>query len=187
MVTLATNAQYMDHSGFNSAIPGTVSAVFFSKSDADNAYRFLLQCGHSEDDISILMSDETLSDETLPQAVTEGGREPDGPFENAANQLTEIVISFTSLISIPGVGIAISNAIKRRLSVPDVMPAKADAMRHSGIPETHHSTYDSHLAEGGMILSVDPKNAAEKRAIIQNFRLNNGHDILGDDGYTDLD
>jgi len=34
---------------------------------------------------------------------------------------------------------------------------------------------------------VDPKNRAEQNAIVEAFKRNDGHDILGDDGYTELD
>lgn len=43
------------------------------------------------------------------------------------------------------------------------------------------------VLEGGIIISVDPKNIIELNAIIDVFKKNNGKDILGNDGYSKLD
>ncbi|MCE7042453.1 hypothetical protein [Dyadobacter sp. CY312] len=174
----------MVNKGFSSKSVGTVSGVFFTKKDADNAYHNLIQMGHTEDDISVLMSDETLSKN---QVYTD---EPvdESALSKAANAFTGFIISITSMISLPGVGIAISNTLQRKMPAEAVsaVTGKQDVMRGSGIPEQHFDSYDSGMREGGIIISVDPRNGKEKKSIIQNFRLNNGTDILGDDGYTEF-
>ena len=170
----------MTNAGFSSGSLGTVSAVFFSKKDADKAYDALLKRGHTPDDISILMSDETLGihEESLP--------------ENNEHSLSEVVsdaiISITSMISLPGLGIAISKTLFKKIRLEEEsLAADFSQVKNSLIVGQHADSYGDSMKEGGIIVSVDPKSFQEKRAIVKSFRENNGHDILGDDGYTELD
>jgi hypothetical protein len=170
----------MTNAGFSSGSLGTVSAVFFSKKDADKAYDALLKRGHTPDDISILMSDETLEkhEESLP--------------ENKEHSLSDVVsgaiISITSMISLPGLGIAISKTLFKKIRLEEESPADVfSQVTNAQLVEQHADSYGDSMKEGGIIVSVDPKSFQEKRAIVKSFRENNGHDILGDDGYTELD
>ncbi|SKB68920.1 hypothetical protein [Dyadobacter psychrophilus] len=183
----------MGTSGYAYELPGTVSAVFFTKKDAENAYQALLKLGHTEDDISLLMSDETLSKHTNPTSESTGygvdeqlGSIEEKPKEGAKHKIAEAIISITSMISLPELGISIS----RRLIGKVEQKPETQTISHviaTQIPEEHCDTYETGIKEGGIIISVDPKNRAERDAIVREFRNNDGHDILGDDGYTELD
>lgn len=183
----------MGTSGYAYDLPGTVSAVFFTKKDAESAYQALLRLGHTEDDISLLMSDETLSKHTNPtveSTVYEADVQDDTagqePKESARHILADAIISITSMISLPELGISIS----RRLIGKVEQKPETNTISHviaTQIPEEHCDTYETGVKEGGIIISVDPKNRAERDAIVREFRNNDGHDILGDDGYTELD
>lgn len=170
----------MENHGFASRSIGTVSGVFFTRRDADAAYNSLVARGHTADDISVLMSDETLN-----RSVDEGVEqiEEESALSRATHAFSGVIISLTSMISIPGLGIAISRKLQQLLPADSV---KADAIRSFGVPEEHLTSYDNHMQEGGIIISVDPRNEQEKRAIVHDFRLFNGSDILGDDGYSEL-
>jgi hypothetical protein len=173
----------MENQGFASRSIGTVSGVFFSRADADQAYDSLLKRGHTSDDISVLMSDETLVNANASSEQIH--EEEESALSKAANAFKGVIISITSMISIPGLGIALSKKLQKQFSdTPGT--AKLDAIRNSGVPDTHLDVYDGRMQEGGIIISVDPRNREEKRAIIKDFRLFNGSDILGDDGYTEL-
>ncbi|MCE6992618.1 hypothetical protein [Dyadobacter sp. CY323] len=183
----------MATTGYSYDSPGTVSAVFFTKKDAENAYRGLLKLGHTEDDISLLMSDETLNKHANPPgegAVDDSGT-TDDTAENqsktdAKHLIAEAIISFTSMISFPELGISIS---KRLLGQVPATPVEKNisSIISTKIPEEHCGTYETGIKEGGIIISVDPKNRAERDAVIREFRNSDGHDILGDDGYTEID
>ena len=171
--------------------PGTVSGVFFTKKDADKAYNALIRRGHTPDDISVLMSDETLNIYENPSRENAGAKEDveqDSALEKAKIVLAEAVVSITTMISLPGLGIAISNTLLKRITGTTEMPSDKTVGSVIGarIPEEHSSSYGDSMKEGGIIISVDPRNKEEKRAIVKDFKDNNGHDILGDDGYTEL-
>jgi len=172
--------------------PGTVSGVFFTKKDADKAYNALIRRGHTHDDISVLMSDETLSKHENPSAQqTDQNDEtaPESQIDKATNAIAEAIISITSMISLPGLGIAISNTLLKRISLKNEAQDEStvNTVIGSRIPDEHTVSYGDSMKEGGIIISVDPRNSEEKRAIVKDFKENNGHDILGDDGYTELD
>jgi hypothetical protein len=184
----------MENSGFTYNALGTVSGVFFTKPDADHAYEALLNRGYSSDEIAVLMSDETLSkhEQKHPRDVREGRTGEEEDMVTALGRTTGAVVgAFISLmVSIPELGIAISKtlvktfkAASREESIGETI---ATTIRVSPTDEST-GTYGNGMKEGGIIISVDPRNLEERRAIVKNFRENNGHDILGDDGYTELD
>ncbi|MCE7070750.1 MULTISPECIES: hypothetical protein [Dyadobacter] len=174
-------------------LPGTVSAVFFTKQHAESAYQALLKMGHTEDDISILMSDETLNKHANPTNEKAGygadeqiALEDEESKTGAKHLLADAIISITSMISLPELGISISRRLIGKVAEkPETKTISGVIATH--IPEEHCDTYETGVREGGIIISVDPKNRAERDAIVREFRNNDGHDILGDDGYTELD
>ena len=179
-------------------LPGTVSAVFFTKQHAQGAYRGLLRLGHTEDDISVLMSDETLNEHATANNEQNyadadiADVNPQPQSDSKAKQIiADAIISITSMISLPELGISISRKLVGKISQnPGEEKDRKDTVAGiiaTTIPEEHCQTYESGIQEGGIIISVDPKNHAERDAIIREFRLNEGHDILGDGGYTELD
>lgn len=186
----------MKNSGISYNLPGTVSGVFFTKKDADMAYHALLKLGHTHDDISVLMSDETLNKYERPhpedaeEFVTSGEENDlDVPVDKPKGVLVNAIISITSMISIPGLGIAISNTLLKKiynLTSEDSPEQTVGGILSSSVPEEHADSYGDSMKEGGIIISVDPRNSQEKKAIVKNFRENNGQDILGDDGYTEF-
>ncbi|WP_159473820.1 hypothetical protein [Dyadobacter sp. 3J3] len=186
----------MINSGISYNLPGTVSGVFFSKKDADMAYHSLLKLGHTHDDISVLMSDETLNKYERPHpeneeefVTSEEVIENELPEQKTRGVIVSAIISITSMISIPGLGIAISNTFLKKiynLTTEDSSEKTVEGILSSSVPEEHTGSYGDSMKEGGIIISVDPKNSQEKKAIVKNFRENNGQDILGDDGYTEF-
>ena len=183
----------MTNSGYSSGSLGTVSAVFFTKKDADSAYDALIKQGHTPDDISILMSDETLSSHENLVVDSESTDQIDEKTESQPETTSDIIanaiISITSMISLPGLGIAISKTLFRKIAVRKAGGTKEeiDDEMAAKLVEQHNDSYGDSMKEGGIIVSADPRSFDEKKAIIRNFRENNGHDILGDDGYTELD
>ncbi|MBE9464248.1 hypothetical protein ACFP1I_06360 [Dyadobacter subterraneus] len=186
----------MTNSGISYNLPGTVSGVFFTKKDADMAYHALLKLGHTHDDISVLMSDETLNKYERPHpedaeefVTSEEEIEKEASIEKPKGTIINAIISITSMISIPGLGIAISNTLLKKiynLTAEDSSEKTIGGILSSSVPEEHTDSYGDSMKEGGIIISVDPRNSQEKKAIVKNFRENNGQDILGDDGYTEF-
>lgn len=174
----------MATTNFTYNAPGTVSAVFFSKIDSERAYQALLDRGHTSEDISILMSDETLSQQ---QNVVQIEKENDGVAElgRATGSFVGALMAIPSLISIPNLGMTISRALWKKLVGEDLERGFENQQQviASRIPDTHTSSYGDKMNEGGVIISVDPRNREEEEEIVSDFKKNNGHDILGGDGY----
>lgn len=186
----------MSNSGSTYNLPGTVSGVFFTKKDADMAYHALLKLGHTHDDISVLMSDETLNKYERPHpedaeefVTSQDVMDNKVPEEKSKGVFASAIISITSMISIPGLGIAISNTLLKKiynLTSDETAEKTVGGILSANVPEEHTDSYGDSMKEGGIIISVDPRNAQEKKDIIRNFIENNGQDILGDDGYTEF-
>jgi hypothetical protein len=169
--------------------PGTVSAVFLTRVDADKAYASLLKRGYSEDEISVLMSDETLnkhlsdtSDHSEPESRPATEEKMGQVIGGTTGAVTGLFFSL-SLITVPGLGISIAGPVVAGIAGA-LTGRTLGGIIGSKIPTTHSETYEEGVKEGGIIISVDPKNIAERDAIIQDFQLHNGRDILTNDGYS---
>jgi len=188
----------MESSTYAYDTPGTISAVFLTKENADKAYNALIKRGYSRDEISLLMSDETLNkhfsqsnDHSEPEAkLAESSKVGLGTaLGGTTGALTGILYSL-SLISIPGLGIAIAGPW-----IAGLTGAAAGALTggtigsiiSSKLAKENSDSYEDGVKEGGIIISVDPKNLAERNAIISEFKQYHGQDILGNDGYAPLD
>jgi hypothetical protein len=171
--------------------PGTVSAVFFGKMDAERAYSGLLRLGYTENEISLLMSDETVdkrSYEPYEEGVPEekGAKGETGLIARYKRFMAQAIVSLTSGIALPELGKSLSKRLTR--SVTD--SARQGGIHHflmNSSAEERQSDQGTSMREGGIIISVDPKNRAERAAVVREFQTNRGRDILGDDGYTELD
>lgn len=176
----------MATSNFTYNAAGTVSAVFFSRKDMESAYQSLLERGHSAEDISVLLSDETLQEqntfrvEEASDGVVELGR--------ATGTVVGTLLSIPSLISIPNLGMTISKALWNKLVGDNPGKEFQDQQEviATKIPAEHTTSYGESMKEGGVIISVDPRNEEEQEAIVLDFKRNNGQDILGADGYATL-
>jgi hypothetical protein len=176
--------QFMETGSYIYNSPGTVSAVFMGKTDVERAYSGLLQLGYQDHEIALLMSDETLVKHTYAPDESVITQDDTGDtFSGRSRKLiANAILSLTSMISLPELGIAIS----KHLVVEDAtMGNEKEQSRLLAVKE-QYDTYQEGVREGGIIISVDPKNRAERDAIVREFRINNGQDILGDDGYTEL-
>lgn len=173
-------------------LQGTVSAVFFSKKDVENACKGLLSLGYSVDDISLLISDERLTCLSAnPNKVEESdsnqiNNETNGVEKSRVRRIiVDAILAITSRISKPELGVIISRRLLGEVSDKKISKNNNPSIA-TQVPKQQGNTFKTELKEGGIIISVDPKNRAEKEAIIREFRNSNGQDILGDDGYTPL-
>ncbi|CAG5068277.1 hypothetical protein DYBT9623_01006 [Dyadobacter sp. CECT 9623] len=181
----------MESSSYAYDSPGMVSAVFLTRDDADKAYKALLKKGYSEDEISVLMSDETLNkhlsdtnEHSEPESTPPTEEDRGKTIGGTTGALTGLFVSL-GLVAVPGLGISIAGPVMAGIAGA-LTGRTLGGIIGSKIPATHSDTYEEGVKEGGIIISVDPKNRAESDEIIQKFQQYNGRDILTNDGYSPL-
>ena len=181
----------MESSTYAYDSPGTVSAVFLTRNDADKAYHALLKRGYSEDEISVLMSDETLNkhlsdanDHSEPESTPGTEKERGKTIGGTTGAVTGLFVSL-SLVAVPGLGISIAGPVFAGIAGA-LTGRTLGGIIGSKIPAIHTDTFEEGVKEGGIIISVDPKNRAELEYIVQEFQHHNGRDILTNDGYSHL-
>lgn len=188
----------MDSSTYAYDTHGTISAVFLTRENADKAYNALIKRGYSRDEISLLMSDETLnkhfnqsSYHSEPEAkMTEPSKISLGTALGGTTGAVTGILYSLSLISIPGLGIAIAGPWIAGLTgaaAGAITGRTIGSIISSKVAKENSESYEDGVKEGGIIISVDPKNLAERNAIIREFKQFHGQDILGNDGYEHLD
>jgi hypothetical protein len=161
-----------------------LTGFFADRDHADRAYADLRREGFDEDQISVMMSQDTRDshyddDSTVGEAHTEMGNKATegagvgGAVGGTIGGILGAISAAAAPIVFPGIGLAISGPIAAAL-----MGAGAGGLGGSllgglvgaGIPEERVERYESGLKEGGVLLGVHPRSEAEATKVANVFR-----------------
>jgi uncharacterized membrane protein len=135
-----------------------VTAVFTSRSAAENATEELMKAGFSAEDISILMSDTTQGREF---AVKQATKAPEGAAAGATigGVLGAIAAGLAAIgtLAIPGVNLVAAGPIVAALTGLGAGAATGGitgALIGLGIPEHEAKFYHEEIQQGGILVGV---------------------------------
>ncbi len=161
----------MNNQGTSARYEGApLTGMFRDRESTEGAYQSLRDRGYSEDDINVIMTDETRDkywgddpDSELGNKALEGA----GVGSVAGGTLGAIVGGLaaigTSLV-IPGLGLVVAGPIAAALAgagAGGAVGGLAGALIGWGIPEDRAKLYESGLTEGGTVLGVTPRSAED--------------------------
>ncbi len=149
-----------------------VTGMFNDSDSADRAYRSLRDRGYDEDDIHVVMSDDTRKKYYAREDVEieEGSKAMEGAGAGAATGgtiggiLGAIAAVGTSVV-IPGLGLAIAGPLAGALAGAGAGGAAGSlvgALIGAGIPEKHAKAYKTGLDEGGIVVGAHPRNDEDR-------------------------
>ena len=149
--------------------PGILTGMFRDRESTESAYQSLRDRGYSEDEINVMMSDETRK--------THWGDNADGDSElgNKALEGTGVgsaiggtlgaiiggVAAIGTNLVLPGVGLVVAGPLAAALAgagAGGLTGGLAGALIGWGIPEERASLYESGIKEGGTVLGVRPRS-----------------------------
>ncbi len=164
-----------------------LTGFFADRAHADRAYADLRTAGLGEDQISVMMSQDTRDSHytgggAVGTAHTEMGTKASegagvgGAVGGTIGGILGAISAAAAPIVFPGIGLAISGPIAAAL-----MGAGAGGLGGSllgglvgaGIPEERVERYESGLKEGGVLLGVHPRSEAEAAQVANVFRQYN--------------
>jgi len=153
--------------------PGLLTGVFYDGDTTEKAYRALIDRGYTEQEINVLMSEETRDKYYKDTEVGTKALEGTGVGAMVGGTLGAIiggVAAVSSGILIPGVGLVIAGPIAAALAgagAGSLAGGLTGALIGWGIPEERVAHYEKGIREGGTVLGVTPRSE-EDAAYLEN-------------------
>jgi hypothetical protein len=165
-----------------------VTGTFTDRDSAERAYNSMLSRGYSENDINLMMSDETRNryfdnknktDTDLgSKAMEKAG--VGGAIGGTVGAILAAIAAVGTSIAIPGLGLVIAGPIAAALAgagAGGLTGGVIGALIGSGIPEERAKLYESDLKNGGIVLGVNPRNDEDAAYFENEWKGYKGHNI----------
>lgn len=175
----------------DTTINSRVTGIFLTIADADGAYEALLNKGYTRENISVVMSDVThkghflkVEDESVETSHTLEDAGRGALLGGTAGAIVSAIAAIGSNLALPGFGLILMGPLLAGLTgaaAGSIAGGTIGAIIGAGYPDEHKEYYETSIQEGGVMISVSPKNALDKVEITEAFEKNNGQRIYSDD------
>lgn len=167
-----------------------VTALFRDRASAEKAYDSLKSLGYSDDNISVLMSDEGrnqhFGNESTTAVKTElGSKALEGAGTGSAiggtvGAVLAAIAAIGTSIVLPGLGLIVAGPLAAALAgagAGGLTGGLIGALIGSGIPEERAKEYETGIKAGGIVLGVKPNSAADAAAVESAFTAAGGESV----------
>lgn len=165
-----------------------VTGTFRDRASAERAYESLTSRGYGNDDVNLLMSDETRNKHFSSDASKEtdlGSKAMEGAGKGGAiggtvGAILAALAAVGTSLAIPGLGIVIAGPIAAALAgagAGGLTGGIIGALVGAGIPEDRAKLYEKDLKEGGIVMGVNPRTDADAEYFEQDWKNNRGENI----------
>src|SRR3982750_254825 len=143
-----------------------ITGVFKTKVAAEAAVDALMKRGYTRDDISVLMSDATLSKEFALQTRTHAadGLGIGGAVGGAVGAVLAAIAAVGTTLFLPGINLVIAGPIAAALAGAGAGGATGGvigALIGAGIPEYRAKVYEAGIRGGGILIGVEARDGEE--------------------------
>ncbi|MET0382803.1 MAG: hypothetical protein ABW032_05215 [Burkholderiaceae bacterium] len=169
------------------ADPRLVTGLFPDRDSAERAYSSVAARGYDRDDVNLVMSDETRQRHFSSAVSTELGTKAaegagiGGAIGGTVGAIAAAVAAVGTSLVLPGLGLVIAGPIAAALAGAGAGGAAGGlvgALIGWGIPEERIAAYESGIRDGGILMGVRPRDAADALAFENSWRDANGMLIL---------
>src|SRR5512133_4399685 len=152
-----------------------LTGSFRDRSSAERAYNRLRERGYTDEEINIIMSDETrkkyFDEEDKDNENEFGNKALEGAGKGSAiggavGATAGIIAAIGTSLVIPGLGIVIAGPIAAGLAgagAGGITGGVIGALVGSGIPEERAKLYESGIKDGHIVMGVHPRNSEDAR------------------------
>jgi hypothetical protein len=173
---------------------GRVTGIFPSIGDADRVYEYLLGKGYTREDVTVVMTDQThqghfesTSGEQREHvesthALDDAGR--GALLGGTAGAIVSAIAVVGSNLALPGFGLVLMGPLLAALTgaaAGSIAGGTIGAIIGSGYPKEHADYYENAIKDGGVMISVSPRDNTDKAQIIETFKACNGQSIYAND------
>lgn len=169
---------------------GMITGLFRDRESAERAYGSLQGRGYGQDDVNLVMSDETRQRHfTVDDRPTELGSKAlegagtGGVIGGAVGATLGAIAAIGTTLALPGLGLLIAGPIAAGLAGAGAGGATGTlvgALIGAGIPEETVKRYEQGLKEGGIVMGVNPRTAEDAEYFENDWRKNRGEDVYRD-------
>ncbi len=167
-----------------------VTGLYASPAEADRAYQHLREThGYGDDDIDVLMSDETrrrhYGDREVGAEPTGGTKAAEGLGAGSAiggtvGAALGALFAVGSSMVIPGIGLVVAGPVAAALAGAGAGGATGGligALIGAGIPEERAVIYERGINEGGVVLGTRARDLSHAEQLERDFGTYGGRDV----------
>lgn len=184
----STNAQNTAHTAIESDETTMVTGLFNDRDSAEQAYKSVTSRGYGENDVNLIMSDETRkkhfsgssgTDTELGNKAAEGAG-VGGAIGGTVGAIAAAVAAIGTSLAIPGLGIIIAGPIAAALAgagAGGVTGGLVGALVGWGIPEERVKHYEAGIKKGGILMGVKPRSQEDAEYFEQQWKTKSGQNV----------
>lgn len=163
-----------------------VTGMFRDRESAERAYHTLHERGYTNEDVNLVMSDDTRRKHFDEVHETElGTKAMEGAGKGSAiggtlGAIAGVVAALGTSLVIPGLGLVVAGPIAAGLAgagAGGITGGIIGALVGSGIPEERAKVYESGIKSGGIVMSVRPRNEEDAAYFEREWRANRGEEV----------
>jgi hypothetical protein len=165
-----------------------VTALFNDRDSAERAYQSLSSRGYDNDDVNLVMSDETRKKHfsEVDRAQTELGTKAaegagvGGAIGGTLGAIVAAVAAVGTSLAIPGLGLIIAGPLAAGIAGAGAGGAAGGligALIGWGIPEERVKRYESGIKDGGILMGVKARTDEDAKHFQQEWQRNKGTEI----------
>ena len=164
-----------------------LTGIFSDRESAEKAYHTLHDRGYTNEEINLIMSDDTrkkyfadsiIGDEFGSKVGTGAGA--GSIIGGTVGAIIAIVVAVGTSIIIPGLGLVIAGPLAAGLAGAGagiVTGGILGALVGAGMTDEHAKLYESGVKEGKIVMGVFPRTDEEAELLEQNWKENNAQEI----------
>ncbi|MES2499951.1 MAG: hypothetical protein V4570_05410 [Pseudomonadota bacterium] len=163
-----------------------VTGLFKDKDSAENAYRLASQSGYSDDEINVVMSEDTKEKyygkhatlETEVGSKVAEGAAIGGAVGSAVGATLAAIAAIGTTLAFPGLGLVVAGPLAAAIAgagAGGVAAGLVGALIGWGIPEDRLKEYEQEVKDGAVLIGVNPRSDEDRIRFEDNWNSPQNH------------
>ncbi|MEO8447269.1 MAG: hypothetical protein ABI528_07215 [bacterium] len=165
--------------------PALLTGMFNDRGTTERAYNTLRERGYSDEEINMIMTDETRNKyfkdgdtEIGTKAMEDAGK--GAAIGGTVGAVAGVIAALGTSLLIPGLGLVIAGPIIAGLAgagAGGIAGGLIGALVGAGVTEERAKLYESGVKDGKIVMGVRPKNNEDAEYFQNDWRNNKGEEI----------
>lgn len=166
----------------------TITGLFKDQESAEQAYRSASQSGYTNNEINVVMSEETREkyygkNKTLETEVGNKAAEGaaiGGAVGSTVGAIAAAVAALGTTLVLPGLGLVVAGPLAAAIAgagAGGVTAGIVGALIGWGIPEDRLEEYETGLEEGGILIGLNPRSEEDAHRFENEWREGNATQV----------